>query len=454
MSGFWKRYKKRGSAGLIFAGAIILFSLLLQSPKKTTAIDLPYGNDFSQPNWFSQPAIPDIPQPIIYNGRSYPIRPSQEELDLLRTGPPAGWTPVGDYYVDPYNPPGPSGGSYVQTEGGYAKHIGLTKWFDSKNHTPMPGFTPIAISFKIKTKAEFDFSVSRVGGSLYFEFDLPSDYSNKLDEALLDGNWQVVEKNLDLPSNYNQGDHEFKAFKFGYHFVGEGGFCLGDIILTSDEGEKLVLDDFEYDDEIGNHGWELGAYDEDYFEPLIPVYDDELGSRVFECNESYKIRGPGRYVYKAGDTLYPFAWPDIYFPGIDASSQSSPYTNTDIYRSSLTSGYSFSNPGFQYPSYSSPYPFGSQNPIYSSPYGGYGSQNPNFTSPYQNGFSNQPPLYGSGSSPLWSGGGGYSTPYGNQGYGLRFSSPPSYGGFGGGFGYPGVYPGFGSGWFGGGYPYF
>lgn len=412
--------KKIVLISLLVLGIISFFSIWNRSGKKA-AVAIDYSN-IGPINFRPVAQWPSYGAPYLpYGSGPYRIAPS------------AGWIQLEEgLYVDPISAAFPPGGDYVQEEGILPIGIQMTKYYDPEGHTTMDGFTVKSVSFRIKTKGEFDFYVSRTNGSEYFHFNFPDDkfYAYKLDEALIDGTWHTVEKDLDLPSGYQKEDYEFKVFSFGYDFNGENEFQIDDIIITSDEGVEFVIDDFEYDDVIGNHGWELaGKYDEEYFNPLIPVYDDELDSRVFVCNDSYRIKGPGRWVYKAGDRTYNLVTPGIAFQYLTPIG-SSTYSNTNPYRVGSW------NYGYQGPTYAYPYNYGLSGT-------NFGYQNPTFTFPNMYGFSNQSPAYNFSALPFSSYGSRfYPTNNFGYGYGSGFGISPlsSWG-----FGYPASFPVFGGG---------
>ncbi|MBN2373878.1 hypothetical protein JXL19_08845 [bacterium] len=463
--------KKNVLIGLLVFGIIFLFLVLDQSKENEAWVNFPF-----EPLEFRQPAVwnySDISPP--YGANPYPTRYDH----------PAGWINLGGsgIYVDPTDPPGPPGGQYVQEEGELPESIHIIKFYDTETWKTMDGFIVKSISFKIKTKGEFRFNLRLSGGAEFFDFE-----HKKLDNALLDGNWQVVEKDINLPSgdsDYQEEDYEYKAFDFLYVFKGENEFRIDDIIITSDEGVQFVIEDFEYDDVIGNHEWQFyDYYDEDYFNPLIPVYDEELGSRVFVCNDSYRKKGPGEWVYKVDDKTYPVnrLTNGIAYQYITTTG-SSAYSNTGIYRTGSWN-YGYQTPAYPYPFNSAnsyPYSyglgsaaFGYQTPAYpytynsanSYPYS-YGLSRTNFgyqypaigfsSNPY--GFANQPYAYNN-TSGLFSQPYGYNfnaVPFNSYGSGFYPSANFGYGygsGFGAspyappwGVGYPGGFPGFGGGWY-------
>jgi len=417
-----KGYLKIITASLLGGVILLICSLFIQFTCQAWAPNAPYYNPTYNPIY-----TPDNPPDNIY--MPYADAAFQDTGYYPLYGiyvpytPPPGFVRIGNVGLNPNIPPenAPAGGRYV-VEDQYPDNIDIRKYVNEGK--PKAGFNPKSLSFRIKSRDKFEFEILE-SSSERFYINFTSSMDNHLDEAILDGEWQNVEWELDLPQDYN------------------GGCQVDDIIVTSDEGEELVIDDFEYSDDITNHGWEIiGIGIDKSFKSFFPVYNNELNSLVFECNESYGIGYP-RTVYRAGDTTYPLAgWtPSISRPSFASLGQYgmenfSSYQNQSYFPSNnFSTGTSY---GFQYPA---------------------SFQNQGTSFPYNPAFGNQLPAYGYRSDSFGPSQGNYFSPYnpgyGNTGYSSGFGASPFWGNSQGNFWNQGGYPGYGgnNGWMGQWFPF-
>jgi len=246
MSERGKGYLKIITAGLLGGVILLICSLFIQFTCQAWTPNSPYYNPTYN--------LPDNPPDNIY--MPYADAAFQDTGYYPFYGiyvpytPPPGFVRIGNVGLNPNIPPenAPPGGRYV-VEDQYPDKIEIRKYVNEyvNEGKSKAGFTPKSLSFRIKTKDRFGFKIIESSRER-FSIGFYSSSDNPLDEVILDGEWHSVEQDIDLPG--------YEGIIF-YSYLKESGCQVDDIIVTSDEGEELVIDDFEYSDDITNHGWEI-----------------------------------------------------------------------------------------------------------------------------------------------------------------------------------------------------